>query len=103
MTTHDENDDDRVAGLGLEGDHRSDKTPGSGRQVTLISREFIDQIAHFTGKASVDRDNAAKKLDHGKPAPGSGPAPSWAAARRSPPGRASSGPWCGRERAPKAS
>ena len=43
-----------LAGLGLEGDHRSDKTPGSGRQVTLISREFIAQIAHFTGKESID-------------------------------------------------
>ena len=32
------------AGLGLEGDHRMGKTPGSGRQVTLISEEFIAQI-----------------------------------------------------------
>ena len=30
---------------GLEGDHRMTKTPGSGRQVTLISEEFIRQIA----------------------------------------------------------
>ncbi len=37
--------------LGLEGDHRSIKTPGSGRQVTMISEEYIGQIAHFTGKA----------------------------------------------------
>ncbi|EAQ98038.1 MOSC domain-containing protein [Congregibacter litoralis] len=36
-----------IAGRGLEGDHRVDKTPGSGRQVTLISREFIEQTAHF--------------------------------------------------------
>ncbi len=34
--------------LGLEGDHRVEKTPGSGRQVTLISEEFINQIAGFT-------------------------------------------------------
>lgn len=34
---------------GLAGDHRVDKTPGSGRQVTLISREFIQQTAHFLG------------------------------------------------------
>ncbi|MGK0440968.1 MAG: MOSC domain-containing protein YiiM [Pseudohongiellaceae bacterium] len=34
--------------LGLEGDHRSTKTPGTGRQVTLISKEFIQQISHFS-------------------------------------------------------
>jgi len=34
-----------VADRGLEGDHRMGKTPGSGRQVTLISAEFIDHIA----------------------------------------------------------
>jgi MOSC domain-containing protein YiiM len=34
-----------IVGLGLEGDHRCLKTPGSGRQVTLISREYIQQIA----------------------------------------------------------
>ncbi len=37
-----------VADRGLVGDHRTDKTPGSARQVTLISTEFIEQIAHFT-------------------------------------------------------
>ena len=35
--------------LGLQGDHRMTKTPGSGRQVTLISEEFIHQISHFLG------------------------------------------------------
>jgi len=30
------------------------KTPGSARQVTLISQEFIQQIAHFTGIGSID-------------------------------------------------
>jgi MOSC domain-containing protein YiiM len=39
-----------IAGRGLAGDHRSEKTPGSGRQVTVISREFIGQIAHFLGR-----------------------------------------------------
>ncbi len=39
---------------GLEGDHRIDKTPGSGRQVTLISAEFIQQTAHFLGKETID-------------------------------------------------
>lgn len=43
-----------IAGAGLAGDHRSAKKPGSGRQVTLISREFIGQIAHFTGRPDID-------------------------------------------------
>ena len=43
-----------VAELGLEGDHRMGKSPGSGRQVTLISEEFIGLISHFLG-ASVSR------------------------------------------------
>ena len=38
-----------VERLGLEGDHRMDKTPDSGRQVTLISEEFIQQISHYLG------------------------------------------------------
>ncbi|MEH6517072.1 MAG: MOSC domain-containing protein [Halioglobus sp.] len=36
-----------IAQQGLEGDHRMTKTPGSARQVTLISVEFIEQIEHF--------------------------------------------------------
>ena len=43
-----------IKDLGLEGDHRMTKTPGSGRQVTIISEEFIGQIAHFTGKTAID-------------------------------------------------
>ena len=43
-----------VADLGLEGDHRMSKTPGSGRQVTLISREFMTQIAAQLGEADLD-------------------------------------------------
>ena len=43
-----------VADLGLEGDHRMSKTPGSGRQVTLISQEFINQIAAHLGLADLD-------------------------------------------------
>ena len=39
---------------GLEGDHRTGKSPGSGRQVTLISREFIRQTAHFLGQEEID-------------------------------------------------
>ena len=43
-----------VAAKGLEDDHRIDKTPGSARQVTLISEEFMQQIAHFTGLGTID-------------------------------------------------
>ncbi len=43
-----------IAGLGLEGDHRVTKTPGSGRQVTVISREFIAQIAQHVGLKELD-------------------------------------------------
>ncbi|NRB40018.1 MAG: sulfurase [Pseudomonadales bacterium] len=38
-----------IENQGLQGDHRCQKTPGSGRQVTLISTEYIQQIEHFTG------------------------------------------------------
>lgn len=43
-----------IARRGLDGDHRVDKTPGSARQVTVISTEFIAQIAHFTGRRRID-------------------------------------------------
>jgi MOSC domain-containing protein YiiM len=43
-----------IADAGLAGDHRTGKKRGSGRQVTLISREFIDQIAHFSGHGNID-------------------------------------------------
>ncbi|TXS90751.1 MOSC domain-containing protein [Parahaliea maris] len=43
-----------VASRGLEGDHRLGKSPGSARQVTLISEEFIRQICHFTGRDEID-------------------------------------------------
>ena len=43
-----------IARHGLEGDHRVEKTPGSGRQVTVISTEFIEQIAHFTGRRRIE-------------------------------------------------
>ena len=41
-----------LAGLGLEGDHRHGLAPDSGRQVTLISEEYIGQIAHFLSAGS---------------------------------------------------
>ncbi|WP_299201502.1 MOSC domain-containing protein [uncultured Amphritea sp.] len=43
-----------LAGLGLEGDHRCSKTPGSARQVTLISAEFIQMIEAYTGIEQID-------------------------------------------------
>jgi len=43
-----------VEGLGLEGDHRMKKTPGSARQVTLISREYIEAICRHTGHSAID-------------------------------------------------
>lgn len=43
-----------LAGKGLAGDHRSEKTAGSGRQVTVISGEFIGQTAHFLGRSEID-------------------------------------------------
>jgi MOSC domain-containing protein YiiM len=43
-----------VADLGLRGDHRMTKTPGSGRQVTFISREFITQIEQHLSKSHLD-------------------------------------------------
>lgn len=36
-----------IAGSGLEGDHRFENTLGSGRQVTLISDEYIRQVEYF--------------------------------------------------------
>ena len=43
-----------IVGLGLDGDHRCLKTPGSARQVTIISREYIHQIAQQLGIDFID-------------------------------------------------
>lgn len=40
--------------VGLVGDHRCDKTPGSARQVTVIAKEWIDLIAHYSGHGMID-------------------------------------------------
>ncbi len=48
--------------LGLEGDHRCQGTPGSARQVTLISREYIGQIEHFLGRRSISPDLLRRNL-----------------------------------------
>ena len=42
-----------IAGAGLEGDHRTEKANGSARQVTIISREFIAQIMHYSTKQDI--------------------------------------------------
>lgn len=42
-----------IATQGVEGDHRMEKTPGSGRQVSIISEEYIQQIEHFTGQNKI--------------------------------------------------
>ena len=36
-----------VEGLGLEGDRRCQGKPGSARQITIISEEYIAQIEYF--------------------------------------------------------
>ncbi|MFK8043793.1 MOSC domain-containing protein [Congregibacter sp.] len=51
-----------IASRGLEADHRVDKTPGSGRQVTVISREFIQQTAHFLGIEDIDPGKLRRNL-----------------------------------------
>lgn len=43
-----------LVGLGIEGDHRCLKSSGSARQVTIISREFIQQISQQLGLAVID-------------------------------------------------
>lgn len=43
-----------VVDLGLMGDHRMKKTPGSARQVTLISSEYIEAICRHTGHSSIN-------------------------------------------------
>jgi MOSC domain-containing protein YiiM len=42
-----------LAKQGLEGDHRIGKTLGSGRQVTIISEEYIQQIGHYLGGKAI--------------------------------------------------
>ena len=51
-----------LVSLGLEGDHRCLKSPGSARQVTIISREYIHQIARQLGKDSIDPELLRRNL-----------------------------------------
>lgn len=51
-----------VATLGLEGDHRMGKTPGSGRQVTIISEEFITQIEYHLNLSDIDPGELRRNL-----------------------------------------
>lgn len=48
--------------LGLEGDHRVDKTPGSGRQVSIISEEYIQQIEHFSGILAIRPEQLRRNI-----------------------------------------
>ncbi|MGS2722541.1 MOSC domain-containing protein [Porticoccus sp. GXU_MW_L64] len=48
--------------LGLEGDHRCLKTPGSGRQVTLISQEHIAAVAAILGREAIDPNTLRRNL-----------------------------------------
>lgn len=43
-----------AAGMGLHGDRRMQGREGSGRQVSLISREFINSIASHLGRDAID-------------------------------------------------
>ena len=52
-----------VAELGLVGDHRMDKTPRSGRQVTLISEEYLGQIRHFLSLAGIGESSGSEAAD----------------------------------------
>ena len=47
---------------GLEGDHRCTKTLGSARQVTLISEEFIQQIAIYSQKENITPELLRRNL-----------------------------------------
>ena len=47
---------------GLEGDHRIEKAPGSGRQVTIISEEYISQISHFLGGKTISPEQLRRNL-----------------------------------------
>jgi MOSC domain-containing protein YiiM len=54
-----------IAGSGLAGDHRYENTLGSGRQVTLMSEEYVGQIAYFlslSGEAVVANAALARLL-----------------------------------------
>lgn len=51
-----------IKDLGLAGDHRSTKTPGSGRQVTIISQEFIQQIALHSNKPDLQPEQLRRNL-----------------------------------------
>jgi MOSC domain-containing protein YiiM len=51
-----------IARLGLEGDHRCLKTPDSGRQVTIISTEFIRIIETYSGLPHIDPSMLRRNL-----------------------------------------
>jgi MOSC domain-containing protein YiiM len=53
-----------MMGSGLEGDHRFENTLGTGRQVTLISEEYISQIEHFLALSRVGEQAPLSRLVH---------------------------------------
>ena len=48
--------------LGLKGDHRYSKTPGSGRQITLISQEQIEQIRIYSRQKKIWPEQLRRNL-----------------------------------------
>ncbi|NRA43254.1 MAG: MOSC domain-containing protein [Pseudomonadales bacterium] len=55
-------DTQAIKDLGLEGDHRCTKTPGSARQVTIISEEYIQQIRHFAKLDAIHPNQLRRNL-----------------------------------------
>ncbi len=51
-----------LAELGLEGDHRCEKTPGSGRQVTLIAAESIRTVEIYTSHHHIGPQQLRRNL-----------------------------------------
>ena len=51
-----------IAELGLEGDRRCQATPGSGRQVTLISQEHIHVIARLLERENIEPELLRRNL-----------------------------------------
>lgn len=51
-----------IEGVGLEGDRRCQGKPGSARQVTIISQEYIAQISHFLRCVDPQRAAAIPEL-----------------------------------------
>lgn len=53
---------DAIAGLGLEGDHRSRGKPGRRRQVTLLQAEHLTALGMLLGRGPVDPVDLRRNL-----------------------------------------